>query len=157
MFNIQGYNDFKIAYIKRFDEMEKELNANKLPRTYAEALLEAGKLALEVEAKNKLLIEQKPKVDYYNEVLDSGDTFTTTQIAKEAEMSARQLNIILVQDGIQFKQSGQYQLKAKYQNKGYAKVRTHTYDRKDGSVGTKHTTTWTEKGREFILDLLLDI
>lgn len=25
MFNIQGYNDFKIAYIKRFNEMEKEL------------------------------------------------------------------------------------------------------------------------------------
>lgn len=35
--NYTGYNDFKRAYIKRFDEMEKQLKLN-VPHTYAEAL-----------------------------------------------------------------------------------------------------------------------
>lgn len=42
MFNIQGYNDFKMAYINKFNEMEKSLAKNmyKLPSTYKEALLQ---------------------------------------------------------------------------------------------------------------------
>lgn len=35
--NYTGYNDFKRAYIKRFDEMEKQLKLN-LPQSYPEAL-----------------------------------------------------------------------------------------------------------------------
>ena len=40
MFNIQGYNDFKLAYINRFEEMEKELNVRRVPQNYAQALRE---------------------------------------------------------------------------------------------------------------------
>lgn len=37
MFNIQGYNDFKMAYIKKFNEMEKKLKEKeKLPLTFKE-------------------------------------------------------------------------------------------------------------------------
>ena len=35
--NYTGYNDFKRAYIKRFDEMEKQLNL-KMPKSFPEAL-----------------------------------------------------------------------------------------------------------------------
>ena len=45
--NYTGYNDFKRAYIKRFDEMEKQLNI-KMPKSYPEAL---RLLAEEVERK----------------------------------------------------------------------------------------------------------
>lgn len=38
MFNIQGYNDFKLAYINRFEEMENTLKAQRLPQNYVEAL-----------------------------------------------------------------------------------------------------------------------
>lgn len=37
MFNIQGFNDFKMAYINEFNRMEKEIK-NKLPNNYIEAL-----------------------------------------------------------------------------------------------------------------------
>lgn len=33
MFNIQGYQEFKMAYIRKFNEMEKALKENKLPLT----------------------------------------------------------------------------------------------------------------------------
>ena len=35
--NYTGYNDFKRAYIKKFDDMEKQLRLN-VPKTYPEAL-----------------------------------------------------------------------------------------------------------------------
>jgi anti-repressor protein len=112
---------------KYFIECErqlKEINKVKIPQTYAEALLEAGRLALENE---KLLIENtemKPKVEYYEKVIDSESEFTITQIAKEILMSGKALNKVLETQGIQYKQNGQWLLYSKYQNKGYTKTRT---------------------------------
>lgn len=51
MFNIQGYNDFKMAYINKFNEMEKALLKPALPQTYKEALLE---LVSKIEENEKL-------------------------------------------------------------------------------------------------------
>ena len=106
-----------------------------------------------IEAETKL-IEIKPKVDYYEKVLDTDSTYTVTQIAKENEMTAKQLNIILNKCGVQFKQSHQWMLYREYQEQGLTKTRTHVVKRSDGTEETRHSTTWTEKGREFIRDLL---
>jgi len=54
MFNIQGYNEFKISYINEFNRMESELNKFKLPTTYKEALLQ---LVQAEEEKEQLLLE----------------------------------------------------------------------------------------------------
>ena len=106
-----------------------------------------------IEAETKL-IEIKPKVEYYEKVLDTDSTYTVTQIAKENEMTAKQLNIILNKCGVQFKQSHQWMLYKEYQEQGLTKTRTHVVTRSDGTEETRHSTTWTEKGREFIRDLL---
>ena len=106
-----------------------------------------------IDAETKL-IEIKPKVEYYEKVLDTDSTYTVTQIAKENEMTAKQLNIILNKCGVQFKQSHQWMLYKEYQEQGLTKTRTHVVTRSDGTEETRHSTTWTEKGREFIRDLL---
>lgn len=49
MFNIQGHNEFKMAYINKFNEMENAIQ-NKLPGTYKEALTQ---LLQTVEEKRK--------------------------------------------------------------------------------------------------------
>lgn len=54
---------------------------------------------------------QAPKVQYYDKVLQSQSTYTTTQIAKELGMTAGMLNKRLRWAGIQFRQSGQWLLK----------------------------------------------
>ena len=51
MFNIQGYKDFKMAYINKFNEMERALLKPALPQTYKEALLE---LVSKIEENEKL-------------------------------------------------------------------------------------------------------
>lgn len=97
---------------------------------------------------------QAPKVEYVDTVLNSSGTHTTTQIAKELGMSARCLNQLLKRMGVQFYQSGQWLLYAKYQSKGYTKTKTHTYHRTDGSVTTVLSSVWTETGRMFIHTLV---
>jgi anti-repressor protein len=99
----------------------------------------------------------KPKVEYYERVIESESTFTTTQIAKELFMSAKQLNLILSNMGVQFKQSKQWMLYNKYQDKGYMKTRTTPYVDSQGIQQTNHISVWTEKGREFIHDLVEDL
>lgn len=142
--------DLNVAYINRFEEMENELNSQfKLPQTYLEALEALVEKEKSLLLATKTLNEQKPKVEYHDKVLDTESCYTTTQIAKELEMSARQLNVLLSNMGIQFKQSGQWLLTAKYQDNGYVKTRTHLLPNGD----TKHSTVWTEKGRKFLLEL----
>ena len=98
----------------------------------------------------KTIERQAPLVEYANNVLNSESTYTTTQIAKELGMSAQLLNRLLHAYGVQFKQSGQWQLYKMYEDKGYTKTRTHTYTKKDGRVQSLLTTVWTEAGRMFL-------
>lgn len=113
----------------------------------------AEKERLEVE--NHLQSEQlklaAPKVKYVDEVLQSSQTYTSTQVAKELGMrEAEQLHKALKSKGIMFKQSGQWMLTAKYSEKGYTKPRTVTFPRSDGSQGSNTITVWTERGRAFL-------
>lgn len=96
-----------------------------------------------------------PKVEYHDTVLMSTDTYTTNQIAKELGISAVTLNKKLKAHGIQYSQSGQWLLYAKYQNKGYTKTHTYTFTHvTTGQPGTTMRTVWTEEGRKFIHGML---
>ena len=98
--------------------------------------------------------EQAPKVQYFDRVLQSTSTYTSTQVGKELGMSAIALEKRLHQKGIIFKQSGQWMPYAKYQGCGYTKPRTHHYPKSDGTTGSNTITVWTEEGREFIHNLI---
>lgn len=111
-----------------------------------------------LEQKNRRIADQDVEIDrllpkalYTDSVLDSISCYTTTQIAKELEMTAQELNRWLCAERIQYYQSGQYMLYAEYAHRGLAKSRTH-YDLFVGrdTVLTRMYLVWTEKGREFI-------
>lgn len=100
------------------------------------------------------LKQQAPKVKYVDNVLQSVNTYTTTQMSKELGLrEAKQLYNNLKEHGYMFKQSGQWLLTAKYSEKGYTKSRTYQFTRNDGSIGTSSTTVWTEKGRHWLHEL----
>ena len=96
----------------------------------------------------------KPRADYADHVLDSITCITTTQLAKELDMTAQELNRLLCEMRIQYWQSGQYLLYADYARQGYAKNRTHSYRGHDGMLRTNTYLVWTERGRDFIHQLL---
>lgn len=102
------------------------------------------------DRQDKIMLEQAPLVEYAQNVLDSYDTFTTTQIAKELDMTAQGLHKLLKSAGVMFKQGNQWFLYAKYQAKGYVKTRETTYRKKDGRTGIMLSTVWTEAGRMFV-------
>ena len=96
----------------------------------------------------------KPRAEYADQVLDSISCFTTTQLAKELDMTAQELNRLLCEMNIQYWQSGQYLLYADYARQGYAKNRTHSHRGHDGLLHTHTYLVWTERGRDFIHQLL---
>ena len=107
-----------------------------------------------VQRRNEQIAKLQPKADYADEVLDSVTCITTTQLAKELGMTAQELNRRLCEMRIQYWQSGQYMLYAEFARQGFAKSRTHKRVLKYGMVITEMYLVWTERGREFIHQLL---
>lgn len=60
---------FTARYIEKFYELEQEVS-NKVPQTYAEALLEAGRLALDNEKKQKQLEEKQVVINHQEEKIN---------------------------------------------------------------------------------------
>lgn len=100
---------------------------------------------------------QAPKVEYFDNVMQSNSTFSTTIIAKELGMSAVALNKLLHTLGVQYQQSGTWVLYSKYQDKGFAKTKTTTFTDRNGETRTSILLVWTEKGRKFIHDTIKSI
>ena len=104
-----------------------------------------------VEKATKPLLEtietQKPKVKYHDEVLNVDKLVTTTDIAKDLGMTARQLHNKLHDMKIIFKTGNHWTFYAKYQ------TRIPLYaDYQIGEHG--QILKWTERGRKWIIKLL---
>ena len=146
--------------IDNYFAMRSELK-QQLPQDYLSAL----KALVASEEEKQLLIEQnnqkeqiinemKPKVSYYDIILQSDSLVTITTIAKDYGMSGQKMNETLHELGVQYKQGGTWLLYSKYQDQGYTHSKTYSYSKKDGTSGTKMNTQWTQKGRLFLYDLL---
>ena len=106
-----------------------------------------------IELQEKEIKQAAPKVNYYDTHLQSVNTLTSTQVAKQIGMVAEKLHRKLNEAGIIFYQSGQWLLYSPYSAWKLHDTRTNTFTRSDGSTGTNSYTVWTEKGRRFIIAL----
>jgi prophage antirepressor-like protein len=106
-----------------------------------------------IELQEKEIKQAAPKVNYYDTHLQSVNTLTSTQVAKQIGMVAEKLHKKLNEAGIIFYQSGQWLLYSPYSAWKLHDTRTNTFTRSDGSTGTNSYTVWTEKGRRFIIAL----
>ncbi len=172
MFNVQGYNEFKMAYINKFNEMEKALQEVK------PALSEKDQLRLklfsndpvEVAAAHKTLVEletrplietieeQKPLVDFASRVGDAGDAITIGAFAKalREEKGIKIGRNILFQRLREFKVLDKKNLPyQKFLDKGWFKVieKTMKVDN-DEDFRLYVQTLITGKGQVKVYDLL---
>jgi len=154
---------------QQFDNLEetyfrvKEKQILILPTNYKEALLQLVKaeedkevLALEGKQKDQLIGELKPRADYTDNILKNTGLVTITQIAKDYGMTAHEMNTLLHDFKIQYKQSEQWLLYANHHDKGYTHSETIPITRSDGRFDVKMITKWTQKGRLFLYNLLKD-
>lgn len=116
-------------------------------------LLENNHLSETVNLQTEELQKAAPKVNYYDTHLQSVNTLTTTQVAKEIGMNAEKLNSKLKELGIQYKQSDQWLLKTPYDRWGMHDVRTNIFTSERGNTHTNTYTVWTQRGRRFIIAL----
>lgn len=115
-----------------------------------------AKLESDINIKKNIIKRLEPKAAYYDSILNSKELLTTTHIAKDYGYSARSFNQLLNKLGIQYKQSRQWFLYAKYEDKGYTHSSTAEIRLKNGGVKVVTNTKWTQRGRLFLYKFLKD-
>lgn len=157
--------DVMDQFVDEYFSMRQVINSNEqLKANYLLAIYNGGQDAviaskklteIEVEEAKKPLVaeieEQKPKVEYHDDVLNKDGLITTTVIAKDLGFkSAAKLNKIMNMNKIIFKnKSGTWCPYADYEwliSDGYADYQS--YIEKHSSPCLK----WTEKGRKWIIE-----
>ena len=117
---------------------------------------QARRKELETEnaVKDQQIAELQPKAGYCDLVLQTKDAVAISKIAKDYGMSAKRLNLLLHEMGVQFKQGSVWLLYQKHADKGYTQTKTDLFVDGQGEQHTKVRTCWTQKGRLFIYELL---
>lgn len=142
---------FKLTLTKAFSMMKSKLQENTflIPRTFSEALLLASKQAEQIEKQNQLLLEQKPKVDFFEAVTGSKDTVDIGTVAKvlNKKIGRNKLFEILRDKNILMSSNMPYQ---KFIDCGYFRVIETKYNKPDGSTHIGFKTLVYQKGVNYI-------
>jgi Rha family phage regulatory protein len=157
--------EFKEKYIAVFFRMKEELSNLVQPsymiidpvkraEKWIEEQREKQQLLIQNTQKDQIIGELRPKADYVDTVLKNKGLVTMTQIAKDYGKSAQEMNELLHELKVQYKQSGQWFLYSKYHSQGYTHSETINIKRSDGRPDVKMNTKWTQKGRLFLYELL---
>lgn len=141
------------AYImpELLEELQRNTEKNaELLAILAKEQREKFALAEKNAALEKEMLLAKPKLSYYDIILQNPKTVAITLIAKDYGMSAIALNDYLHEQGIQYKVSGTWALYQCYADNGY----TQTFTRIGRGNGVYVHMRWTQKGRLFLYNLL---
>lgn len=146
-------NNFKGKEVRKyFIECEKKLRESfQVPKTYAEALYLAAKQAEQLELQNKQLIEQKPKVEAFGDLMDCKNNYTMSQVGNVVGVGRNTLFQILREHKILKHDNTPYQA---YINLGCFDVIVKPI--KDLNI-SKTQTVVTQKGLEYIRKMLKGI
>lgn len=141
----KDWNSPEKVMARALDIAHRELNTLKAANV---------ELLAENERQQQIIADFEPVKQYVDTILQSKDAVTTTQIAADYGMSAKELNRILFQEGVQHKVNGQWILYKKHMGKGFTVSRTIHFLHSDGRPDTKMNTCWTQKGRMMIHNIL---
>lgn len=106
-----------------------------------------------IEVQSERIAKDAPKVEYYDQTLNSEDCMTSSQVALDLGITAHELHNKLCQANIIYKQSGQWNLHKPYKGWKLHDTNTYTFPSSNGGTHTKVYTVWTQRGRRFIIAL----
>jgi len=143
------YNDeMRAKLVLRWEELERErLEQGRLQKPKEIRLLTT---AQEVLHESEEIVGEQ--LEIANE--ESDGCFTVTEIAEVFNMDAHDLNSFLVDMNIQRWAGGQYRLTPQYAELGLAADRLSIGYSLKGKLKYNTYLVWTEKGRDFIMDLV---
>ena len=141
--------EFTAAVVDRWQELE---NASKpaIPQTYAAALLEAGRLALENEKQAEQLRLAAPKVEFVNKFIqaDSGNmTFRAT--AKILKINEREFRTFLKDSKIMYLLGGDWVPYQQHIDAGRFEIKAGLAEHEEKSHAFKQSK-FTPKGIEWV-------
>ena len=141
-------DDMRAKLVLRWEELERErLEQGRLQKPKELRLLAT---AQEVLHESEEIVGGQ--LDIANE--ESDGCFTATEIAEVFNMNAHDLNSFLVDMNIQRWAGGQYRLTPQYAELGLAADRLSIGYSLKGKLKYNTYLVWTEKGRDFIMDLV---
>ena len=175
-----GYDvNLRAKIIDRWEELEIKARTNMitLPNftdpaeaamAWAKEYREKKVLAIEndsLKIENKIL--EKENIELVNEmqelkhdrnyldiIMRSSSLMTVSQIAQDYGMSAKAMNQLLYEMGIQYKNNDQWILYSRYKDCGYVSSRTIDITRSNGMPDVVLHTEWTQAGRRFLYEEL---
>ena len=103
---LTGYDSVsRMKVIKRWQELEAAQKPA-IPQTYAAALLEAGRLAMELEQAEAQLAIAAPKAEFVDRYVDATGTYGFRQVAKMLSVKENWFSEFLIEKGIMYRLSG---------------------------------------------------
>lgn len=103
---LTGYDSVsRMKVIKRWQELESAQKPA-IPQTYAAALLEAGRLAMELEQAEARLAIAAPKAEFVDRYVDATGTYGFRQVAKMLSVKENWFSDFLIEKGIMYRLSG---------------------------------------------------
>lgn len=138
------------SIINRWEELElKNMPKFDIPTTLSGALMLAAKQAEQIEKQEALLLEQAPKVDFYEAVTGSTDTIDMRTVATTLNCGLGRNKIfeILREKKVLDNKNKPFQC---YVDRGYFRTIESSYCKPDGSECINIKTVVFQKGLDFI-------
>lgn len=150
--NAEAFQDWVCSEVLPSVRKTGSYNVQQIPKTYGEALLEAGRLAIENERLLTQAKENQPKIEAFNELMSSDDGLDFLTFSKIIKIGRTTLFKKLRELKVLRKDNTPYQ---SYINRGYFKVIESTYRYNESeTVKISYKTTILPKGQTFIMNLL---
>ncbi|MGL4753598.1 MAG: phage antirepressor KilAC domain-containing protein [Aeromonadaceae bacterium] len=124
----------------------EEINKPHVPQTYAAALLEAGRLAMELEQSQQQLAIAAPKAEFVDRYMAAPETFGFRQVAKKLHMKENELREFLMDNRVMYYLSGRLTAYANHVDAG-------RFEQVSGVAVNDHAYTqskFTTKGVEWL-------
>lgn len=167
-FLVMGYTgekagQFKELFINEFNKRTDLLLNDEYILQRSREILDLRVKALEAQLSDrnaKLELQEAtiqhniPKVNYYDTLMKSDSHHTITTIGAQFNMSAVELNRLLIIAKIIRKTGREYSLTSRYQGMDITWPKTVNYEDSEGKKHTIIELRWKEKGREIIIQTI---
>lgn len=145
----QNSPQFTAALVKRWDELERGAAQPAIPQTYAAALLEAGRLAMELEQSQQQLAIAAPKAEFVDRYVQSTGNLGFRQVAKLLKIKENELREFLIGNHVMYRLAGSLTPYAEHIDTGRFEVKAGMADHGDTSHAYQQAK-FTPKGVDWL-------